>query len=194
MYDLFIGHRKLGQFTVFVTFSEETTDEVVVTQHPVEYGSPITDHAYSKPTVFTISAGFQGAGITNLIQSAINTVTEITENGIFGEKDSLLQKQYKTILKLFKDKKTLQIVTRKRVYKNMLPTKLMVTTNKDNELVLNYTLTCQEVIMAQANTSIIALDKVDVPEIADAVNTGSQSLIEAGPEYSAAADVFGAIN
>ena len=43
---IFVRPRSIGGFTADVTIEERHEDSLVVTQHPVETGSSIADHAY----------------------------------------------------------------------------------------------------------------------------------------------------
>lgn len=57
----FIPVRELGPFTVYTTFEEKYTDELVITDNPVEQGAQISDHAYKKPASLSMQIGWSNS-------------------------------------------------------------------------------------------------------------------------------------
>lgn len=53
--------RKFGPYTAQVTISEQHNDELEITQHPVEQGASITDHAFKRPAELTLTMGWSNS-------------------------------------------------------------------------------------------------------------------------------------
>ena len=45
-----------------VVISEKHTDMLEITEHPVEVGAAVADHAYKKPSEVVMEGGFAGGG------------------------------------------------------------------------------------------------------------------------------------
>ena len=50
--------RKIGMIIPSVVVSEKHTDTLEITEHPVEVGAAIADHAYKKPSEVVMEVGF----------------------------------------------------------------------------------------------------------------------------------------
>lgn len=87
---------KLRDLTADVWVSERHKRELEVTSNPVEYGAPITDHAYLKPRSLSVSFG-----VTN---------TPLIENDSFGGKDRVTDAREK-LFKMQDDKELLEVET-----------------------------------------------------------------------------------
>jgi len=135
--------RKIGSFEATVTIEENAQDDLEITQHPVQDGAVITDHAYKKPVTLNIRAQY----------SSVIIGTPIDE-------------MYRRLLKLQADRIPMDVVTGKRVYKNMLIKSLAETTNKETSQILSVTFSLQEVIL----TSVVV---VTVP--ATSINRANQA-------------------
>lgn len=119
----FMPKRAIGSFTATVTIEEAAIDELEVTQHPVQQGAEITDHAFKKPVEVTIT----------VLQA---------EN-----EDEPLSEIYQRIVEMQEKREPLDVVTGKRAYKNMLITSLRQTTDAHTEFALSLTFTLREIII-----------------------------------------------
>ena len=135
MDSLIVAPRFIGPYTADVTISEDATDEITITQHPVQAGAAITDHAYSNPAEVSIKAMF-AAG-----QTPLNTI-------------------YELLLALQKSRETITIVTGKRTYENMLIQSLGQTTDATTENALSLSFKCKEIITVSVQTAKIPPRKV----------------------------------
>jgi hypothetical protein len=183
---LFRPKRKLGPFTAQVTFSEEHTDELTLTQHPVEQGAAITDHAYKNPARLTIRCGFSQSSVAGLVSTARTAASALAAGdvrgalgGFFGP--DYLQDIYRKLLDLQAGREPFDIVTGKRKYQNMLIVALATTTDEATENVLAVTVTCQEVIIVETQAAALppAADQAEPEKTAAPVNSGSQQLAPA---------------
>lgn len=70
--------RKIGTLTAQVTISEAHTDELEITEHPVEQGAVIADHAFKRPAEVTIVCGWSnsppGNGANALLNAGLGAV------------------------------------------------------------------------------------------------------------------------
>lgn len=200
--------RNIGAFVANVTIEEQHQDDIQITDHPVEIGAAITDHAFRKPSSLIIKAGWSNSpSAANIVQSAANAVTG-TINGAIGIANqvssalggpsfsSVTGNQAKSIKDIYKDLLDLQssrvlidVTTGKRAYKNMLIESIMETTNGDTENALILTIKVREVIVVStrvvqlAATGIAANQaQLKQPEKnAVPTNSGTKQLIPSSP-------------
>lgn len=127
----FVSKRSIGSFTATVTIEELMTDELEVTQHPVQTGAAITDHAFVKPSSLSLKVAWDDG-------------------------DMPLSDTYNKILKLQASREPFTVVTGKRSYKNMLMKSLGVTTDAVNENILSVTMSLQGIIMTKVETVAVS--------------------------------------
>lgn len=108
----FFPRRAIASFNATVTIEEIGSDELEITQHPVQQGASITDHAYVKPSTLTIRA-------------------------MWNDDDRPLSETYQLLLQLQASRVPFDIVTPKRIYSNMLFKSLGQTTDALTENVLS---------------------------------------------------------
>lgn len=115
--------RRIGSIEATVTIEEAGTDELEITQHPVQRGAAITDHAYVKP-----------AGLNLRV--------------MFAEtEDATLEETYQALLDLQAEREPFEIITGKRIYSDMLFKTISVTTDKATEQVLAVQCAFMQVIL-----------------------------------------------
>ena len=124
-----------------VTIEEVMTDELEISQHPIEQGTPITDNAFKKPQTLTIRAGWTDA--SNPANDPNNPI--ILSN---GGSTPYLKGIYQNLLTLQRSLQPFSITTGKRIYNNMLMNSLKVETDKTTENVLMISASFQEVLLA----------------------------------------------
>lgn len=121
--------RSIGGLVMDVTVEETHTDELEITEHPVEQGAAVTDHAYLKPAAVTIKAGVSDSGPVSR-----------------GDKPSVVM--YEELRKLQASREPFDLVTGKRVYRNMLIKSLSVPDDAATANALIFTAELQQIIMA----------------------------------------------
>lgn len=119
--------RSVGGIVFDVTVSEVHTDKLTTTEHPVQGGGTISDHAYLTPKEVVIYVG-QGA-----------------KGGAAVPRET-----YEQILELQASREPFDIVTGKREYRNMLITSIATTTDRSTENVLMVTLDCKKIVLVEA--------------------------------------------
>lgn len=137
--------RNIGGFVADVTIEEDSTDELEITQHPVERGAAVTDHSFKKPSVVVITAGWSNSSLSAL-----------------GD-PFYVQSVYAQLLQLQNSRQPFDIVTGKRSYTNMLFRRLSVKTDERTENALVLQAECQEIIITETQT-------VQTPNPADLKN------------------------
>jgi len=160
--------RRIGLIVPSVVISERHNDSLEITAHPVEVGTAISDHAYKRPAEVTMTVGFSGGG------SLFDFANNRTATSLLGMSPS---ETYDTLLKLQSDRKPFDVVTGKRLYKNMLLQNLEVTTDRFTENVLTATLTLREIIITSTQSVLVA-DKSNMKMGVDTsavINTGAKS-------------------
>lgn len=125
--------RNLGGLVFDVTMEEHHEDSLQITEHPVEHGAAINDHAFKKPQTCTISAG----------------VSDSTPGN--GDRASI--EMYDKLVELQAKREPLDIVTGKRLYSNMLIEHVSVVTDARSEHALFITAECREVIIVRTQAA-----------------------------------------
>jgi len=142
--------RTIGGIQADVTVEELHDDELTITDHPVEQGASITDHAFKRPARLTVRAGFSNsASGSSSLSQIINGVTSIL-NSLSG--DNHVNNVYSQLLTLQSSLTPISVVTGKRNYNNMLITRLSTETDarSENSMVINIHL--QEIIVVSTQT------------------------------------------
>lgn len=144
--------RKIGVMVPDVVISEKHSDSLEITEHPVEIGAAVNDHAYKRASDVTMECGFAGGG-------SLLDVFDTSAYGLSTPFNSMSPKDiYKTLLEMQERRELIDVVTGKRTYNNMLIRAIEVTTDGTSENVLMCTLTLREVILS-STTPITVADK-----------------------------------
>jgi hypothetical protein len=121
--------RSIGGITMDVTVEETHVDELELTEHPVEQGAAVSDHAYLLPRKVTIRAGASDSGGDT---PAEGRCVEI----------------YRQLLELQGTREPFELVTGKRSYQSMQIKSLTETTDKDSGAIIMVTAELREVTVA----------------------------------------------
>lgn len=147
--------RAIGPFAAQVTLEERHVDDLAITDHPVETGATISDHAYMRPSEVTIRCGWSespggsGGGAGDF---GLGGLTSSTSGSAVGAP----REMYQNLLELQRGRIPFEIFTGKRIYQNMLVRSLQVTTDHDSENILMVTAVCREVILV--STQVVSVD------------------------------------
>ena len=129
--------RSIGGVTFDVVVEEQHEDTLEITEHPVEHGANISDHAYRNPCKVVIKGASSESTYGLPVWDSYNVTL------------------YNALLALQNAREPFDIVTGKRKYSNMLLEKLTVTTTPDSEHALMVTAECREVIIVR--TQVMAV-------------------------------------
>lgn len=150
-----------------VVISETHDDDVTVTQHPVDTGAPISDHAFAQPAIVTCVFGWSDS--SRLINSALDGSIL---KGMQTTKDV-----YDKLLELKNARMPLHLSTGKRKYDCVIITKLKVTTTVETESAAIIEITFQEILLAEAKTVALSAVKQKNPKKTASKKTGYKQLI-----------------
>lgn len=160
-----IPSRKIGVFFATVTVEEIATDILEITQHPVQNGAAITDHAYKKPGTLRLAVFFDADGAP-------------------------LGETYGKLLELQNSRVPFDVVTGKRVHKNMLIQSLTQTTDAKTENVLSVNLDLQEIPLVTVEVSTLpARSAQRYPGRTGGVGNAGQKVLQ--PARSALSTLWG---
>lgn len=159
--------RSIGGIIPNVIIEEDHTDEMTITQHPVETGADITDHAFKQPAQLTMRCGWsQSGGNTPFV-------------GFFSPSPKDV---YDQLLALQATRKPFDVVTGKRSYKNMLLKRISVVTDGESENCLLVDADLQEVILVDTSATTTNVTSGNPQNLASQaangplVTTGTQQL------------------
>lgn len=178
--------RRIGSFEAHVTMREVHTDEIEITDQPVEQGARISDHAYKLPASLLVECAWSDSPprvglIDGLIGAVTGTVDGISSilNGTSLEQ---VRDIYQKLLALQASREPFDVYTGKRVYTNMLIKSLVVETDRESENVLRVTAQLREVLIAQVQIVTIgapAEDQEEPENTCPDVDKGQRQLIPA---------------
>ncbi len=153
---IYQAQRSIGTLVADVTVREAHTDEDTITVHPVETGTPISDHVFANPQVLEVTCGFSdsSAGTAGYVQEV-----------------------YQAFLALKATRTPFDVSTGKRMYQNMLFASITVITDESSEFALMVTARLQQVIITETSGSGMSADnQADPASTAPEADAGSQVL------------------
>ena len=181
--------RSIGTLIPQVVVEEVHHDDLEITEHPIEQGAAIADHAYKRPADLIIrcawsnSASVAGLG-DGIVQGLTTTVTGV-QSAVTGNSAQQIRDVYDSFLKLQESRVPFDVYTGKRVYANMLVRSLAATTDKNTENSLVVVATLRQVILVQTQlvTVTAAANKQADPAATQApINSGTKAL-EPAPKF-----------
>lgn len=163
---ILIRQRNIAGFIPNVTVRESHRDELVVTDHPVEQGAQVSDHAYKRPSSVLLEVGYSNSALAGL-----------------GD-PNYVQDTYQDFLALQASRVPFDIVTGKRSYTNMMLTSIATTTDEKTEYSLPMVLECREVILV--NTQTVSVDPTNLknPQLNSATSNSGTQQLQPAPNYN----------
>lgn len=160
----FRTRRRFADFTAQVTIVENHMDRVRPTNHPVERGAVITDHAVIEPAELSLVVGWSNSGS----QSA-------------AEGSGFVRAMYARLLKLKDAREPFSVSTGKRAYENMIITSLGVDTDRETENALICTVSLQQIIIVQTQSVVVPSRDVQAApqQTAETTNAGTKQAVPA---------------
>lgn len=132
--------RSIGGVVAYVTLKETHEDEVTITEHPLEKGSVVADHAIKQPAQLTIECGWSNS-------------PPITGISLSGTPPQLsVQEVYQELLRMQSDVELVDVLTGKRTYNNMAITRLATITDKNTENALLISITLRQLLFVGTRT------------------------------------------
>ena len=151
-----------------VVISEMHSDQVTVTNHPVDTGADLSDHAIIQPT--TVTCTFAWSDSSRAINSALD--------GSILQGMETTKDVYEKLLALMRARQPLRLSTGKRAYENVIITALKTTSSVETESAAIIEITFQEVFMALAQTvSLSSIKQKNPGRTSGKRNLGSKFVI-----------------
>ncbi|AWJ93324.1 hypothetical protein Sp245p_26240 (plasmid) [Azospirillum baldaniorum] len=162
------GRPAISSLAPQVVVEEQHLDQLRLTQHPVEVGAQITDHAFKLPARLRIRAGWSFANAAGIAAMFLPVPPDT----------SYLTDLYDTLLKIQTQRAVVTVVTGKRRYTNLMLETLAVRTDEKSENVLWVSAEFQEVLFARVQTVTVPDPSVQKAPQATAapVNNGNVGL------------------
>lgn len=151
-----------------ITIEEVHSDEMEITDHPIEQGATISDHAFARPSEVIITMAwpyaFSDTGIVNQIMGAAANSSPVLQKVIgaaslvsgiataINSGPALPVVAYNILIGVYNARRLFKVYTGKRVYSNMLIKSLVTTTDAKTENSLIIRVTCRQILMAQTQT------------------------------------------
>jgi len=188
------------------TIREIHNDELEVTEHPVEVGAMISDHAFKRPAELVleiawsnspsgfgplINAGLSAATAVGATNASANRIVNaaaigvaayqagsLIQSAMTGSEASQINSIYKQLQTLQKNRALFSIQTGKRLYQNMICKSLVVETEEKSENALFVVMNCKEVILVNSQTVLLSSEtQADPGKTESTVPKGNQSVI-----------------
>ncbi|MBB3004357.1 hypothetical protein FHX57_006739 [Paraburkholderia tropica] len=152
------------------TIEEMHNDDMEITDHPVEQGTAISDHAFKRPSELMVTAGWSdspnNSGVANQIVGAAANASSVIQEVIgaaqavggvvsmFGSAGATTASvaAYQSLLTMQANRSLFTIYTGKRTYQNMLIKSLATTTDAKTENSMIIRIGCRQILMAQTQT------------------------------------------
>ncbi|KVN30892.1 hypothetical protein WJ63_07915 [Burkholderia pyrrocinia] len=175
---IMIAPKKIGSIRVQVAIEEIHNDELTITEHPVEKGAEITDHAFKRQPDLTMRCGWSNSDYEALLGAA-----EATFEGGGLPSAQYVNAIYSQLLALQEARTPFDVTTSRRLYRDMLLQGLRLTTDSktSSALVLTATLKQIRIVSTQATKLPPREDQADPASTAETDNGGVKAAVPATP-------------
>ncbi len=167
---------RFGNLTGYITLEEVATDELEVTEHPIEQGASITDHAYQLPTELRMRISWSNSpnngGLLGGIRGLLNT-GELLVSNILGKNVNQVKDIYQKLREAQAAREPMEVFTGKRMYRDMLIKSIVSSTDPKTQNVLDVTVIFKQII--RVTTSVARIERVPAANQRDAQSTLSPS-------------------
>lgn len=178
--------KQLADIVAQATVEEHHMDELEITDHPVEQGAMITDHAFKRPAELTLKLGWSNSpssrgGFVNplIATAAANSPGALVAANVYGLAQGVqgiqsaisgagieqIQAIYQALLQLQETRSIFVVYTGKRVYTNMVCKSLATETDFKSANSLPITMTCKQVILVNSQTVQLPAATQKKPEL-----------------------------
>ncbi|CAN0620518.1 Bacteriophage protein [Burkholderia multivorans] len=178
---MLVGSKKIGSVTIAAIVEEVYSDEVVVTEHPVETGAPVNDHAYKRPSEIVMKCGWSNADYEALLGSRVVSFDATGANSMAT--GTYIDAIYSQLLQIQSMRKPIDVVTSRRKYSNMLITGLSTVTDQKTGSALMVTATLKQVIIVSTQATKLPprANQANPAATAETQNAGAKSAVPATP-------------
>ena len=176
--------RSVGSFVADVTIEEQHDDELEITDHPVEQGALISDHAFKRPAELTLRLGWSDSPVIAGLVAGVAATGLQTVAGVqslaTGNSASQVKDTYAKLLAMQASRAPFTVYTGKRRYDDMLIKHIAVTTTRESEHSLMATIRLRQVIIVQTQLVTItaaAADQLTASATTPATDAGTKSVL-----------------
>jgi hypothetical protein len=168
----------IGGITVDATLDEVHLDRLEVTEHPVESGTTVSDHSFTRPAEVILRCGWSNSNPSALLDVA----TSLFFGGSLTISD-YVSSVYSRLLALQDSRTLFSITTSLRQYDNMLVTALQVTRDQKTSQALLLTAHCREVIVVSTQSTSLPpqSSQANPPGTAQTQDIGTATVAPASP-------------
>lgn len=131
--------RSIAGIVPQVVVEEKHRDELVITNHPVQNGANITDHAYKQPAMVSLRYGWSSSGALFSLDLGAPSVDDV----------------YRMLLDLQDGRQPFDVVTGKRNYSNMLIRSIDLVTDKTTEKSIIVDVLLQQIIIVETQAATL---------------------------------------
>lgn len=182
---------------------EQHMDEMEVTQHPIETGAPITDHAFVRPSRLIMTLMWSNSPpadrslVTDLlgIATANSKLANTVVGAVKGAQAALsytsnqqgasvngVGAAYAALLKLMRTRSLFTVLTGKRLYKNMICKSLKTESNYKSANSMAIVVECQQIFLVNTTVTALPADVQAKPQsTASLATNGTKALVPAAP-------------
>ncbi len=175
------GGKKIGGVPISAIVEEVYSDNVMITEHPIEKDAPINDHAYVRPREIVMKCGWSNADYSALLGSAVVSFDPTGANTMAT--GTYIDAIYSQLLQLQANSERIDVVTTRRKYSNMLIQGLTVVTDQKSSSALLVTATLKQVIIVSTKATTLPpkANQANPAATAETVNAGVKSAVPATP-------------
>jgi hypothetical protein len=152
---------KISNLAIDCVHSEVLEYTNVITDHPVETKSSISDHIYSEPVTVTIDGTITDSSLKifgiietplqkNSLSSIINNVKNLLP---FSNSEKPSQVAFKILENICNTKQLVNVATKQKLYKNMAIEKLTITNDETTGHRLHFNCTLKQLTLASVQTT-----------------------------------------
>lgn len=131
--------RSIAGIVPQVVVEEKHRDELVITNHPVQNGANITDHAYKQPSMVSLRYGWSSSGALFSLDLGAPSVDDV----------------YDMLLKLQESRQPFDVVTGRRTYTNMLIRSIDLVTDRTTENSIVVDVLLQQIIVVETQAATL---------------------------------------
>lgn len=180
------------------TIEERSHDELEITEHPVEQGAAIADHAYKRPAEVVIRMAWSNSptSSTSFISQAVGLGATIggpaaralaalpgsvraVQSLFSGNANNQMKDIYQKVLALQAARTLFDVYTGKRSYSNMLIKAITADTDKTKENSLWLVVVCRQVIIVATQTVVVSNAQASPEKTGAVQDVGTKSLVTA---------------
>ena len=193
---------KLDDIIAQAVVEEEHRDELEITDHPLQKGASITDHAFKRPAEVTLKMAWSdsasnqndfltiGLSAASTLGPAIRSAANYAEIGIgaqsFLSSNGVSQGRaiYDRLLQLQGLQVLFSIYTGKRVYENMICKSLQVSTDSKTEHSLQVQMVCRQLIIVDTKTFTLPKETQADPQATTSQNNQGTKKVVPSRDFS----------